>query len=375
MRALFFNEGNLGAHIMGQGQLETALRIGLAELPEVDARFVGLGSMGRIAQAAAYRTLGPITGAGLDPRALRWHIVQSLRARHAVSTELRNRPADVVHIHTQSVALLMGSAMHTTPVALSVDTTVRDWWSMPAWRPQQSYAGALIAPSVALERRALERAALVLAWTPWAQHAIERSAPGARTVEHHPGLDLTRHRPAQRQARQRPRVLFVGGRFVEKGGEDLLAALGDSLGRDVELDIVTPAAVTEREGVRVHRLSPSSPELIDLQQQSDIVCLPTRGDAAPWAVLEAMACGTPVIATSVGGIPDLLERGRSGVLIPCGDRRALANALSALLADPQRRAALAGRARSRCEAQYDVRHQIPRLVDHLSAATDERSRR
>ncbi len=372
MRVLFFNEGNLGTHVMGQGQLEQALRTGLPFAPDVQARFAGLTPMGRLARAAATRPIGPLAGAGLDFRTLRWHLVQALRARAAVREELRAWPADAVHVHSHSIALTMAATMRAVPVALSIDTTVREWWSMPAWQAaQRRHPEITIAPSCVLERRAFERAALTLAWTAWTRRTVEHAAPGARVVEHHPGLDLERYRPAARRPRERLRVLFVGGRFAAKGGEDLLGALAGELGEQVELDLVTPAPVPERAGVRVHRLGPSDPQLLDLQQQADLLCLPTYADAVPWAVLEAMACATPVLATRVGGIPDLLDDGRAGSLVPCGDARALRESLLALLADPQARASLGARARERCEERYDARRQLPRLVEHLRAIVED----
>jgi alpha-maltose-1-phosphate synthase len=368
MRVLFFNEGNLGTHILGQGQLQDALRAGLPAAPEVQARFAGLTPMGRLARAAAIRTTAPLARAGLDFTTLRWHSVQALRARSALRRELNAWPADVVHVHSHSIALAMTGIMRAMPVALSVDVTVRDWWAMPAWRPSQPYAPIAIAPSQILERRALGRAALVLAWTAWARKAVQRSAPDAHVVEHHPGIDLARYRPAPRRERSRPRVLFVGGRFAAKGGKDLLQALGEGLGREVDLDLVTPDDVAPRPGVTVHRLKPSDPRLLDLQQQADLFCLPTHGDAAPWAVLEAMACETPVVSTHLGGIPDMLDDGRAGVLVPHGDRGALREALRALLADRERRTWLGSAARRRCEAHYDARQQFVRLARYLEEA-------
>jgi glycosyltransferase involved in cell wall biosynthesis len=365
VRVLFFNEGNLGTHVLGHGQLDRALRAGLAGSAGVEARFAALAPMGRLADALATRPIEPLARANLDFRVLRWHVVQSLRARRALWRQLRSWPADIVHLYTPAVALAMARAMRSVPVVLSMDTSVYEWWAMPAWRPSQRYAELTIAPSRALERRALSHAALVLARTAWVRETVEREAPATRVLEHHPGIDLDRYRPAPHRERQRPRVLFVGGRFREKGGEDLIAAIGEGLGRDVDLDLVTPAPVQERAGVRVHRLMPSDPRLLDLQQQADIMCLPTHADTNPWSILEAMACGTPVVSTRVGGIPDLLDDGRAGVLVEHGDQRALGAALRALLSDSDRRAQLAARARARCEQHYDAQRQFQRLLWHL----------
>ena len=365
MRVLFFNEGNLGGHILGQGQLDAALRAGLSAAPDVEARFTGLTPLSRWQRAVATRSIPPLARASLDFRTLRWHLVQSLRARAQLGRELREWPADVVHVHSHSIALTMPSIMRRIPVVLSLDATVHGWWAMPGWPLSHRYASITIAPSMALERRALRAAALVLAWTAWARRDVERQAPDANVLEHHPGLDLQRYRPAARRERERARVLFVGGRFVPKGGEDLLAALGEELGREVELDVVTRDPVPERPGVRVHRLGPSDEELLDLLQQADVLCLPTYGDTDPWVLLEAMACGTPVVSTRVGGIPELLDDGRAGVLTPHGDVRALRETLRSLLADPQRRAQLAGDARTWCERRYDARSQFARLAERL----------
>ncbi len=367
MRLLFFNEGNLGTHILGQGQLDDALRVGLEQAPDVQARFVGLEPFGRLSGALAQAPLGPLAARHLDMRAMRWHAVQSVRARARLDAELRAFPADVVHVHTQSVALAMGHLARRLPLAISLDTTIGDWADMPAWRIHESYASLLSAPSRAAERRIMTRAATVLAWTGWARRAVERVAPQARVVEHHPGIDLERYRPAPRTPREMERVLFVGGRFAEKGGEDLLAVLEPQLGVTVELDLVTPAEVPERPGVRVHRLGPGDPALLELQQQADVFCLPSYGDAAPWAVLEAMACGTVVLGSDVGGIPDMLEGGHAGVVVAHGDRRVLGEALGSLLGSPELREQLAGRARERCERVYDARLQTRAMLETFTS--------
>jgi glycosyltransferase involved in cell wall biosynthesis len=369
LRLLFFNEGNLGTYVLGQAQVEATLRAQTTGVDGLETRFANLAGQGRLAHAAATWSTRRLAAAGLDLRTARWHLVQAARARAALEREVRAYRPDVLHVHSHSAALGMAGLMRRLPTALSVDATVEGWWAMPAWRRSRRVARLELLPSRVAERRIFRTAALVLAWTEWARRAVAAAQPSARVVEHHPGIDLARFHPAPRRDRARPRVLFVGGRFEDKGGADLLDAIGAELGASVELDVVTPADVPERAGLRVHRLGPDDPALMDLRQQADVLCLPSRADAAPWAVLEAMACGTPVVGSSVGGIPDLLGHGEAGVIVAPGDPRSLGAALRSLLGDPPRRHALGDAARRRCEARYDAVRQTRELLALLTALT------
>ena len=78
-----------------------------------------------------------------------------------------------------------------------------------------------------------------------------------------------------------------------------------------------------------------------LYQASDIVLNPSLADNMPISVLEALACGVPVVSTNVGGIPSLLQDGVTALLVPPGDPAAMAQAIVALLCDPPRAQALA----------------------------------
>lgn len=372
LRALFVNEGALGREVLGHASAGESLRRQLGAV-DLDARLIALPPMSR-ATRLAVRGIPGAGHADLDLQPLRWHLAQSARARVAVERALRRAPADVLHIHTHTLSLLARGLLRRVPTVVSLDATVWDWHEFGIWRRVRAHSRATLAPSIALERRALEAAAGVLAWTSWSARAVARSCPAARVVEHHPGVDLERYRPAPHRRRERPRVLFVGGRFAAKGGDDLIAALAPLAGRELDVDIVTQARVPPQPGVRVHRLPPGDPAIVCLYQQADVFCLPTHGDAVPFSVVEAMASGAAVVASGIGGIPDLLGGGRYGRLIAPGDRGALVAAVRALLADDTARSTLAAAARRRCEDRYDVATQARRLVSllHDAAALDGR---
>ena len=77
--------------------------------------------------------------------------------------------------------------------------------------------------------------------------------------------------------------------------------------------------------------------LLDLLRRSAVAVVPsTWYENQPMAVLEAMAIGLPVIGSDIGGLPELIEAGRDGILVPAGDDKALAIAMGDVLADPAR---------------------------------------
>jgi glycosyltransferase involved in cell wall biosynthesis len=87
---------------------------------------------------------------------------------------------------------------------------------------------------------------------------------------------------------------------------------------------------------------------------SDLLVLPTREEGFPNTLLEAMALGVPVVATPVDGIPELIDDGVHGLLLPPGDADAFARAIRALLDDPARRRELATAAARRVREAFDA---------------------
>lgn len=120
-----------------------------------------------------------------------------------------------------------------------------------------------------------------------------------------------------------------------------LAIVGDGPERPALLRAIAAAGVEDRVSV----LPPvSQPRAGDWMRAADATLLPSDWENFPHAVVESLAQGTPVIATAVGGVAEIVEHGRTGWLVPPGDREALRGALQRLVDDPQTRAALRPRA-------------------------------
>jgi L-malate glycosyltransferase len=98
----------------------------------------------------------------------------------------------------------------------------------------------------------------------------------------------------------------------------------------------------------------------DYLQISDLGVFTSESESFCLSMLEAMFFGRPSVATAVGGIPEVVESDRSGVLVPPGDADAVARAIEGLLADPERRAALGRAAQSRAKEKFSAEVIVPK---------------
>jgi glycosyltransferase involved in cell wall biosynthesis len=104
---------------------------------------------------------------------------------------------------------------------------------------------------------------------------------------------------------------------------------------------------------------------------ADLFVLPSMEDAMPGVLAEAMASGLPIVASAVGGVPELIEHDGNGLLVRAGDAEALALACHQLLASPRRRRAMATRGRQLAAERFAIDVQVARLAglyDQLIAA-------
>jgi glycosyltransferase involved in cell wall biosynthesis len=99
-------------------------------------------------------------------------------------------------------------------------------------------------------------------------------------------------------------------------------------------------------------------DVADILRASDVFVLSSRWEGNPMSVMEAMAAGLPVVSTAVGGVPELVREGETGLLVPSEDTGALAQAIQALVDNPARRQAMGAAARQHAVASFDIRHTV-----------------
>ncbi len=189
---------------------------------------------------------------------------------------------------------------------------------------------------------------------------------GERVVNVSNGLDTDYYCPNRGVARSEAELVCVG-RAVDpnKGIRTLVHALA-RLPEHVTLTLVDndhpdneifkwarAAGVGKRLAV-VGRVSRD--QLLQLYRRATLVVVPSRFEGFGLPAVEAMACGTPVVACQAGALPEVMRVAGGGKLVPRDDPDALARGIRELLDDPERRAALGARARARVEAAFSWRH-------------------
>ena len=182
----------------------------------------------------------------------------------------------------------------------------------------------------------------------------------------HDGVDTRVFRPLGLE--RKPGELLYNGNSDDrnKGARYLLdaAAILRDRGTDFHLTFVdrpnaelAPRMVRELglEGRITFTGRLSTAELVQAHNQAQVMVSPSLYEGFGLPAAEAMACGTPVVATTAGAFPEVILDGETGLLVPPGDARALAGAIAALLADPARRASMGAAAARRIEEHFSWR--------------------
>ena len=306
--------------------------------------------------------------------------------------------ADVVHCHTWYVHLAGVLAKLAYGIPLVV--TVHSLEPLRPWKREQLGGGYDV--STWVERTALEMADAVIAVSEGTRDDILRLFQMAPERVHviGNGIDVEEYRPVATTAAlerhgvdvSKPYVLFVGRitrqkgivhlvralRYLDPGiGVVLCAGAPDTAEIAGEMEAGVAEAKRTRDGVVWIPEMLDKPSVIELYSHAAVFCCPSVYEPFGIINLEAMACETAVVASAVGGIPEVVVDGDTGLLVPVvldpsdpmapadPDRFAhdLAAAINALVADPMRATAMGRAGRARAEARFSWRAVAQRTAE------------
>ncbi len=356
--------------IVGGAQKQLALLAPLLRAQEIELRvltrrYPGLPRREIIDGVPVYRLPAP------PPRAAAATFF-SLAAAWA----MWRRPPDVIHAYSLLSPLLAATAVHTLSGVPVVAKVLRGGHLGDITRVRRKRLG----PQRLDWYRRRVAAFIAISREIDGELAAMGVAPDGRVFLPN-GVDVDRFRPpspAEKTARRAQLGLLEGplaiftGRLVPEKRLDLLVRLWPAVrARHPEATLLLlgdgpdEAALRAQAGPGVRwggRVDDVAPYL----QAADIFVLPSAGEGLSNALLEAMACGLPVVATAVGGAPDVIAHGDSGLLVPTADPAALTDAILSLLADAGRREALGRRARAIVVADF----ALPAIATRLRALYD-----
>ncbi len=294
---------------------------------------------------------------------------------------LRTHTYDAVHVFFSlpTGALLPFLNLRGTPVVVSLrgsDVPGYDLHNTPL-----QVAHRLLAP---LTRWIWRRADRVVAVCDSLGRLALKTWPDLRYTVVPNGVDLALFHPerAPREQSSRIRCLAVARLIERKGLGDLIRALallergrfeleivGGGADRQVLQDLATQLGVA----TDVRFLGPLPRiQVAERYRAADLFTLPSSAEAFGNVFAEALASGLPIVGSATGGIPDLVEHGRNGLLVPSGDVQALAGAIRYLADDPELRAQMALRNRAKAETTLEWA-QVTRRYQSIYEALQHRA--
>ncbi|MFL5918619.1 MAG: glycosyltransferase family 4 protein [Gaiellaceae bacterium] len=279
---------------------------------------------------------------------------------HGVVGNLRRRPWLALFVPAL-LASFVRAARHVEADVLHAHWLPAGWVAARTGRP---YVVQVWGTDVELARRAprlargvLRGASLVIAAsTALAESARALGAADVRVIPS--GVDVPAETGAEAEP---PEVLYAGRLSAEKGVLELVEAA-----RGMKLVVAGDGPLRDR--VAQARGFVPHDELQRLYRRAAVVACPSRREGFGVACLEAMAHGRPVVATSVGGLRDLVVDGETGLVVPPRDAAALRTALQRLLAEPELRRRLGAAGRERARTQFSWRTVTDATLDAYADA-------
>jgi glycosyltransferase involved in cell wall biosynthesis len=355
---------------LGQGGAEQLLAAYLRHLPEL-----GVTAQVCVLQERDGNPIAePIRQLGIPVRTLQVTRLRRPDAYAQVARVVSTGHTDIVHTQLEFATILGGlaahrrnipmiSTLHTVgPAEPGLSSTLRS--RTEAWALRR-FADRIVAVSESARREYLEHLRL----------------PPEKVVTIHNGIDIGRFRmqPSVRQevraelgiAPEASLAVTVAVLRPSKGIDDMLAALPSAIERVPDLHYLIVGDGSARQDLE--RLA-SEQGLADrvtfagdrsdvprMLAAADAFVLPSHTEALPTVVAEAMAASLPVVATRVGGTPEMVDH-HTGILVDPGDRQGLATAIGDVLSDSDRGRALGERGARTAGERFDIRQQAGLLV-------------
>ncbi len=416
-RSLFFVEYGLG-HKTHLRFLEQHL---LSDV-RFDATIIPLYWMDRLGDFLG-RLNVPLTG-GRELDFFTWWVFQFKRQQ--VGYLLRRyqpKDLDLVYIHTQTAATSVLDLPREVPAVVSIDLT----WKL-AFKESRYVNSPFLKTTLELERRIYERSDLIVSFSDWAAASViddygipaskvqvvrngvtlpqAGGAPGGRFANGNGngngkgaadgqrtglfGRSWASYRPASRNGNGNGngnghhgngngngngrhddllKIGFIGNGFNRKGADLLLRVHQEHFADRAHLTLVcgdAPRSSASLPNVKLMSEVPWDVLMTSVLPGFDLFVFPTRFDYSPYAVIEAMTAGVPVIASRVGAIPEMIEDGRSGFLIDADTEAPLVDRMGWALDNRAELPAMGARARERAEGQYAAETNYPQLLDVLA---------
>ena len=242
-------------------------------------------------------------------------------------------------------------------------------------------------------RRAVSASDRIILYSPHILGEVKRYAPNIvenRVRYIHNAVDANRFKPGERPPSNS--LLYVGRVNKKKGVEDLIHAMRNLVQKfpSAKLLIIgsdpTGGAYIEQVKELAHKLgvdkniifvgSVPNREMPSYYQKASIFLFASHGgEGIPRSILEAMACGVPVVATEIAGIPEAVKEGVTGFLVPPHDPQSIAEKTATILGDQNLRARLGNNARQKIEEEFSWEKVIPRIIDVFKEVGSKQSRR
>ena len=274
----------------------------------------------------------------------------------------------LVFIQSQSAGRIALDLPSDVPVVVATDVTRK----LMVTSESRYSPSPLFEPVYRLEERIFERSNLIVSWSNWAAESVVRdygiNPEKVAVVRNGTKFPEPRPHPQSGVGDHQLRLGFVGNDFIRKGGELLLRVHQEHFADRAHLTLVTSHRVRNGslKNISVRKHVPWDELVTDVLPTFDLFVFPTRFDYSPFAVVEAMAAGLPVIATKVGSIPEMVQDGVTGFLIEPDNPEQLMDRISWAVNHQHQLREMGEQARRSALADYSADRTYPDLLNLLA---------